>query len=69
MIHFSQLILSLTPNFNEAIFPKHFKMAEVPRKGGFKSEDTEDFFHCQNKYSKSLSIRFELVVYCFRREI
>ena len=24
-------------------------------KGGFKSEDTEEFFHCQNKYSKSLS--------------
>ena len=24
-------------------------------KGGFKSEDTEDFFRCQNKYSKSLS--------------
>ena len=24
-------------------------------KGGFKSEDTEEFFRCQNKYSKSLS--------------
>ena len=24
-------------------------------KGGFKSEDTEDFFRCQNEYSKSLS--------------
>ena len=24
-------------------------------KGGFKSEDTEEFFHCQNKYSKPLS--------------
>ena len=24
-------------------------------KGGFKSEDTEEFFHCQNKYSKTLS--------------
>jgi hypothetical protein len=24
-------------------------------KGGFKSEDTGEFFHCQHKYSKSLS--------------
>ena len=24
-------------------------------KGGFKSEETGGFFHCQNKYSKSLS--------------
>ena len=24
-------------------------------KGGFKSEDTEEFFRCPNKYSKSLS--------------
>ena len=24
-------------------------------KGCFKSEDTEEFFRCQNKYSKSLS--------------
>ena len=24
-------------------------------KGGFKSEETGEFFHCQNKYSKSLS--------------
>ena len=24
-------------------------------KGGSKSEDTEEFFHCLNKYSKSLS--------------
>ena len=24
-------------------------------KGGFKSEDTEEFFRCQNKYFKSLS--------------
>ena len=27
----------------------------VSTKGGFKSEDTEEFFRCQNKYSKSLS--------------
>ena len=24
-------------------------------KGGFKAEDTGDFFHCQHEYSKSLS--------------
>ena len=26
-------------------------------KGGFKSEETEEFFHCQHKYSKSLPLR------------
>ena len=26
-----------------------------PAKGGFKSEETGEFFHCQNKYSKSLT--------------
>ena len=25
-------------------------------KGGFKSEETEEFLHCQDKYSKSLSL-------------
>ena len=30
-------------------------LTRVLSKGGFKSEDTEEFFCCQNKYSKSLS--------------
>ena len=32
----------------------HF-LDEVYPKGGFKSEETGGFLHCQNKYSKSLS--------------
>ena len=31
----------------------HF-LDEVYPKGGFKSEETGGFLHCQNKYSKSL---------------
>ena len=32
----------------------HF-LDEVYPKGGFKSEETGGFLHCQNEYSKSLS--------------
>ena len=31
------------------------KAFKVVSKGGLKSEDTGDFSHCQDKYSKSLS--------------
>ena len=31
-------------------------------KGGFKSEDTEEFFRCQNKYSNEALSFFSLVI-------
>ena len=35
--------------------PRYATATKVAGKGGFMSEDTGEFFHCQHKYSKSLS--------------
>ena len=37
------------------VHEKRHSSKKLLLKGGFKSEDTGEFFHCQHKYSKSLS--------------
>ena len=44
--------LKVQIKFKFQVFPSRLF---VFGKGGFKSEDTGEFFHCQHKYSKSLS--------------
>ena len=41
--------------FDKLIFQKSQEVPKVMAKGAFKSEETGGFFHCQDKYSKSLS--------------
>ena len=42
-----------TSRFVEVNLP--LNSSDIEPKGGFMSEDTGGFFHCQNKYFKSLS--------------